>query len=92
MPQSKSGLHGFSKALALELASNVAEFSPEPLTQFAKTVPAKRLGTPDDVANFIVYLGSEANSFINGEAIRVTGGNEIRGSLTLRNLLKLIVA
>jgi NAD(P)-dependent dehydrogenase (short-subunit alcohol dehydrogenase family) len=88
---SKSGLHGFSKALAVELASesilsnvvlpgltlterNVAEFSPELLTQFARTVPAKRLGTPDDVANLIVYLGSNANSFVNGEAIRITGG------------------
>jgi NAD(P)-dependent dehydrogenase (short-subunit alcohol dehydrogenase family) len=88
---SKSGLHGFSKALAVELASesifsnvvlpgltlterNVVEFSPELLAQFAKTVPTKRLGTPDDAANLIVYLGSNANSFVNGEAIRITGG------------------
>jgi NAD(P)-dependent dehydrogenase (short-subunit alcohol dehydrogenase family) len=53
---------------------NVAEFNPELLAQFAKNVPAKRLGTPDDAANLIVYLGSKANSFVNGEAIRVTGG------------------
>ncbi|MBB6670480.1 SDR family NAD(P)-dependent oxidoreductase [Cohnella nanjingensis] len=88
---SKSGLHGFSRALAVELASanifsnvvmpgltlterNTAEFDPGLLTQFARAVPAKRLGTPEDVASTIVYLGSQANRFVNGEAIRVTGG------------------
>lgn len=44
------------------------------LNEFASTYPTKRLGTPEDVANAVVYLASEANSFINGEMLRVTGG------------------
>ncbi|SHE87645.1 acetoacetyl-CoA reductase/3-oxoacyl-[acyl-carrier protein] reductase [Seinonella peptonophila] len=44
------------------------------LKKYAETFPTKRLGIPEDVANLIVYLGSMANSFINGEAIRVSGG------------------
>ncbi|UUZ97605.1 SDR family oxidoreductase [Paenibacillus sp. P25] len=44
------------------------------LEDYAGTFPTKRLGRPEDVANLIVYLGSAANSFVNGEEIRVTGG------------------
>ncbi|SHF25116.1 hypothetical protein SAMN05444392_1125 [Seinonella peptonophila] len=36
----------------------------EVLDQFTSTSPAKRIGTPEDVANLIVYLGSEANIFV----------------------------
>ncbi|UUZ97777.1 SDR family oxidoreductase [Paenibacillus sp. P25] len=87
----KAGLHGFSRALAVEHASegifsnivmpgltlterNQAEFPPEMLEKFASSHPAKRLGTPEDAANLIAFLGSAANSFVNGETIRVTGG------------------
>ncbi|CAM2946666.1 SDR family oxidoreductase [Paenibacillus sediminis] len=37
--------------------------------------PAGRLGAPEDIGNAVVYLGSAANRFINGEVIRVTGGH-----------------
>ncbi len=87
----KAGLHGFSRALAVELASegifsnvvmpgltlterNLADFQPEMLQKFASSLPARRLGTPDDAASLIAFLGSAANSFVNGETIRVTGG------------------
>lgn len=49
-------------------------FSPQFLEEFAQSNPTKRLGTPADVANLAVFLGSEANSFMNGEVIPVTGG------------------
>ncbi|MBD0380469.1 SDR family NAD(P)-dependent oxidoreductase [Paenibacillus sedimenti] len=87
----KAGLHGFSRALAVELASegifsnvvmpgltlterNLESFPPDMLEKFASSLPARRLGTPDDVAALIAFLGSAANSFVNGEMIRVTGG------------------
>lgn len=44
------------------------------LEQYAQSFPTQRLGTPEDVASLIVYLGSAANRFVNGEEIRVTGG------------------
>lgn len=42
----------------------------------AATVPAGRLGTPDDVAGACLYLSSPAASFVSGAALRVHGGNE----------------
>jgi len=87
----KAALHGFSRALAIELVpygifSNVVcpgltltewvphAFPPDFLETYARSLPAGRLVMPEDVANLIVYLGSAANSFVNGEEIRVTGG------------------
>ncbi|AIQ14367.1 SDR family NAD(P)-dependent oxidoreductase [Paenibacillus durus] len=54
--------------------SNSSVFPQDMLKKHAESIPAKRLGTPDDAANLIVYLGSKANSFVTGEAVRVTGG------------------
>ncbi len=34
----------------------------------------KRLGTPDDVANAVLFLAADASSFITGETINVNGG------------------
>lgn len=87
----KAGLHGFSRALAVELASegiysnvvlpgltlterNLRDFPAEMLQKFSSSMPTRRLGTPEDVASLITFLGSAANSFVNGEMIRVTGG------------------
>ncbi|MBW7455973.1 SDR family NAD(P)-dependent oxidoreductase [Paenibacillus sepulcri] len=54
--------------------TNSSVFPEEVLNKHAQTIPAKRLGKPEDAANLIVYLGSKANSYATGEAIRVTGG------------------
>lgn len=40
----------------------------------ANRTPTHRLTTPEDVANVVVFLGSEANRHINGASIPVTGG------------------
>ena len=37
-------------------------------------VPLKRLGTAEDIANTVVYLGSDAASYINANEIVVDGG------------------
>ena len=37
-------------------------------------VPAKRLGTPKDVANAVLFLASDEASFITGTALTVDGG------------------
>ena len=42
--------------------------------QAINQIPAKRLGTPEDVANLIVFLCSQKASYINGAAIPVDGG------------------
>lgn len=38
------------------------------------TIPLKRAGTPDDVADVCVFLGSDLSSYISGQVIQVCGG------------------
>jgi len=40
----------------------------------AATVPTGRLGTPQDVANAVLFLASDASSYINGSEIVVDAG------------------
>lgn len=40
----------------------------------AKRVPVRRLALPEDVARVVLFLGSAANTYVNGEVITVGGG------------------
>ena len=87
---SKAGLIGFTKALALEVASrNVTvnavapglietdmtrAISAEAHEKWAAGIPLKRLGTPDDVAAAVVFLASDEASYITGHVLAVNGG------------------
>jgi 3-oxoacyl-[acyl-carrier protein] reductase len=87
---SKAGLIGFTKAVALEVASRnitvnavapglidtdmtraIAEGAHE---EWAARIPLKRLGTPDDVANAVVFLASDEAAYITGHVLAVNGG------------------
>jgi NAD(P)-dependent dehydrogenase (short-subunit alcohol dehydrogenase family) len=46
------------------------------VARVAATVPAGRLGTPDDIAGACLYLSSPAASFVTGSALAVHGGNQ----------------
>ena len=37
-------------------------------------IPAKRIGTPDDVADVVAFLCSDDAAYVTGEVIRVDGG------------------
>ncbi|TFF97068.1 MAG: SDR family oxidoreductase [Promethearchaeota archaeon] len=41
---------------------------------WTQEIPLERLGTPDELANLVVFLGSERASYINGTVIQVDGG------------------
>jgi NAD(P)-dependent dehydrogenase (short-subunit alcohol dehydrogenase family) len=41
---------------------------------FLAGVPLKRAGTPDEIADAIVFVASEKSSFMTGEVLRVNGG------------------
>ncbi len=51
---------------------------PETLRYFAEQYPLRRTGTPNDIANAIVFLCSDEASFITGQALVVDGGLSIQ--------------
>jgi 3-oxoacyl-[acyl-carrier protein] reductase len=61
----------------------VARFPVELRREAGRAFPTQRVTTPEDVASMIVYLGSAANTHVNGQHIRITG----RGSQAALNLL-----
>ncbi|MDL2214038.1 3-oxoacyl-[acyl-carrier-protein] reductase [Clostridia bacterium OttesenSCG-928-O13] len=87
---SKAGLIGFTKTVAKELAakgvtcnaiapgfirSDMTAALPEKVVdRILATVPAKAMGTPEDVASLAAFLASDAAGYITGEVIRVDGG------------------
>ncbi len=87
---SKAALFGFTKSLALEVASKgitVNTISPgyietpmmsgvreEVLKHIITTIPVRRLGQPQDIADAVAYLASPATSFITGANIDINGG------------------
>ncbi len=87
---SKAGIIGFSKSIALELGSrnircNVIApgfietemtdaLDEKIIEEWRNTIPLKRGGTPFDIANTCVWLGSDMSSYITGQTIHVNGG------------------
>ena len=41
---------------------------------FVKSIPLKRLGKPEDVANLALFLADDVSDYITGEVIRIDGG------------------
>ena len=87
---SKAGMIGFTKSVALELGSRnircnaiapgfietemTAALSPEMVQQWREQIPLKRGGTPEDVAQAVVFLASDMSSYITGQVLNVDGG------------------
>ena len=42
--------------------------------ELAKTIPAKRFGKPEEVADLVAFLASDKAAYINGEVISINGG------------------
>lgn len=87
---SKAGLIGLTKSLAKETAMRKVrvnavapgfiatamtdKLSDEVKAEYAKAIPLGRMGSPEDVANTVLYLASDLSSYITGQVIRVDGG------------------
>jgi len=48
--------------------------TPEAIRNFVSNIPLGRVGAPEEVARTILFLASEASSYIVGETIEVNGG------------------
>lgn len=58
----------------LTLKDGVPSIPDERAEKMAKSIPLRRLATPDDVAGLVVWLASAANTYVTGETIPFTGG------------------
>jgi 3-oxoacyl-[acyl-carrier protein] reductase len=52
--------------------------TPEMIAGFVKTIPLGRVGTPEECANVIAFLASDAASYVVGETIEINGGQLMR--------------
>ena len=87
---SKAGLIGFSKSVALELGSRnircnaiapgfietemTAKLNEDVVKGWRESIPLKRGGSPEDVANVCVFLSSDMSAYVTGQVINVDGG------------------
>ncbi len=44
------------------------------IREYSKTVPLQRVGNPEDISNLILFLASDASSYITGQILNVDGG------------------
>ena len=58
----------------LTVKDGVSSIPHERAEKMAKSIPLRRLATPDDVAGLVVWLASAANTYVTGETIPFTGG------------------
>lgn len=87
---SKAGIIGFSKSMALELGSRnirtnviapgfietemTEKLDEKTVEGWRESIPLKRGGTPEDIANACVFLGSDLSSYVTGQVLHVNGG------------------
>jgi len=90
---SKAGILGFTKSISKELGSRsvrcnaiapgfiITEMTgklPENVKEeWIKTIPLKRGGLPEDVANVSVFLASDLSSYMTGQTLQVCGGMSV---------------
>ncbi len=87
---SKAGIIGFTKSVALELGSRnirsnaiapgfietemTGELNADATAEWTKSIPLKRGGQPEEVADACVFLASDMSKYITGQVLQVDGG------------------
>ena len=86
---SKAGIIGFSKSISKEMGprgirsncivpgfivTDMTSAIPEEMrAEWAKTIPLRRAGTPEDVANVALFLASDMSAYVSGQVINCCG-------------------
>ena len=87
---SKAGMIGFTKSIALELGSRnircnaiapgfietemTAKLNEDVVKGWRESIPLKRGGSPEDIANVCVFLASDMSAYVTGQVLNVDGG------------------
>ncbi|WP_234733050.1 3-oxoacyl-[acyl-carrier-protein] reductase [Tellurirhabdus bombi] len=87
---SKSGIIGFTKSVALELGSRniranaiapgfietemTGELNEKAIEEWKQTIPLRRGGQPEEVADCAIFLASDLSRYITGQVLQVDGG------------------
>lgn len=87
---SKAGIIGFTKSVALELASRnvrsnaiapgfiitemTGEVSEKAVEEWMNSIPMKRGGQPEEIADACIFLASDMSKYITGQVLQVNGG------------------
>ena len=87
---SKAGIIGFSKSIALELGSRnircnviapgfietemTKKLDEKIIENWRNSIPLKRGGTPEDIANACVWFASDMSSYVTGQVLNIDGG------------------
>lgn len=87
---SKAGMIGFTKSVALELGSRnircnaiapgfietemTAKLNEDVVQGWRDSIPLRRGGTPEDVANACLYFASDLSTYVSGQVLNVDGG------------------
>ena len=87
---SKAGILGFTKSVAMELGSRnirvnaiapgfietemTAKIPEEFRNEWIKSIPLKRAGSTEDVAEVAIFLASDLSNYVTGQVISVCGG------------------
>jgi len=90
---SKAGMIGLAKSIAQEMGSRgvrancvapgfiitemTAKLPDEVKQEWCAKIPLRRGGTPEDIANVCVFLGSDLSSYVSGQVIQVCGGMQM---------------
>ncbi|SDZ16736.1 SDR family oxidoreductase [Herbiconiux ginsengi] len=57
-----------------DMTREFTEANPELAAQWVGTIPAGRMGQPEDLHGLVVYLASDASSYLTGQSIVIDGG------------------
>jgi len=87
---SKAAINGFTKSTALELGSRnircnsiapgfietemTEALGEEQVQEWRNTIPLKRGGTTEDIANATLFLASDMSAYVTGQVLHVCGG------------------